>query len=80
MNKFILQGSPIDKGAYKEAEAVVIFLCKECVPGLPKLQLPEGVLATVKTFLESRADACGCQELHALTVLEQGRTHSPLIG
>lgn len=54
MNKFICTSAAFDAASYEGAEAIVIFLCKECVPGLGKIALPEAVYATAKAFWTAR--------------------------
>lgn len=73
MNKFICTSAAFDAASYEGAEAIVIFLCKECVPGLGKIALPEAVYATAKAFLDGKADACGAGELQELTILHDGK-------
>lgn len=71
MSKFICHSSGISSVAYAEAEAVVIFLCKECAPALGKLELPEAFLSLANAFITANEKFYECEEVATLTALDE---------
>lgn len=50
LNDFALYAAPVAAAAYAEADSIVIFLCKECLPSLAKLQLSETLVQAVSAY------------------------------
>ena len=46
--KIMLQSSGMNEALYEKTEAVVLFLCKECMLGIGNIGLPESVCAAVR--------------------------------
>lgn len=46
--KIVLRSGGLNETLYEKAQAVVLFLCRECVPGVGKLGLPESICAAVR--------------------------------
>ena len=48
LNQFELCSAPITAAAYEKCDSIVLFLCKECAPAVPQLELPVEVAKAVK--------------------------------
>lgn len=68
LNGFQCQATAVNGAAYDEADSIVIFLCKECVPGLGRLQLPKAVERAVSAYLQAYDDVCEAEALHTLVL------------
>lgn len=56
LNQFTMTAARVNAAAYENMDSVVLFLCKECVAGVPKLQLPEAVAKVVKAYTAAHDD------------------------
>ena len=43
LNGFQCRTAAVSNAVYEGADSIVIFLCKECIPALGRLQLPAAV-------------------------------------
>ena len=51
LNKFICTAVSNDAAVYDGADSIAVFLCKECLAGLPSLHLPELVEKTITKYV-----------------------------
>ncbi len=68
LNGFQCQPSAVSSAAYDGADSIVIFLCKECVPALTRLQLPQAVEQAISAYLACYDDVCDADALHSITL------------
>lgn len=54
-------------------DAYALFLCKECVEALGKLQLPAEIETSVKAYLEAVGDVFDPSDIHTLTAMVEGK-------
>lgn len=73
LNNITCAGSRPAANVYNEAEAIALLLCKECVAGLNKLQLPQEVEALVDLYVKAHEDIFDCEAVNNLTALVNGR-------
>lgn len=63
LNQFQVQTAAADAAIYKEADSIVLFLCKECVASLSKLALPETVEKAVTAYAAAHEDIFAVETL-----------------
>ena len=56
LNGFKIVALPVAATAYKNADGIALFLCKECAAALGKLCLPEQVQAAVEAYADKHED------------------------
>lgn len=56
LNQFTCEAAALDAAVYEGADSIVIFLCKECLAALGKLQLPEAVAKAVELYAAQHDD------------------------
>ena len=56
LNQFELCSAPITAAAYEKCDSIVLFLCKECAPAVPQLELPADVAKAVEAYLAAHDD------------------------
>lgn len=59
LNQFQVQTAAADAAIYKDADSIVLLLCKECVAGLGKLALPAAVEKAVAAYTAAHTDIFG---------------------
>jgi len=70
VNNISCQAAVIEENCYSGVDAVALFLCKECVPSLGKLNLPKNLAVTVEAYLASVGEVFEPGELRTLTAVE----------
>lgn len=73
LNQIQCVAAKIESAAYENADSIVIFLCKECVQGLGKINLPETALNAVNLYLAAHNDIFSVGELSALVLPVEGK-------
>ncbi len=73
LNNIVCESSVINTQIYSEKDAIVLFLCKECVPSIQKLQLPKNVAVTIEAYLQGAGDIFTAGEVRTLTTVEGTR-------
>ncbi len=56
LNQFQCVAAGVEAAAYKDADSIVLLLCKECVAGLDKLALPAELLKAVTNYTATHDD------------------------
>ena len=56
LNQFELCSAPITAAAYEKCDSIVLFLCKECAPAVPQLELPAEAAKAVEAYLAAHDD------------------------
>ena len=56
LNQFELCSAPVPAAAYEKCDSIVLFLCKECAPAVPQLELPAEVAKAVEAYLAAHDD------------------------
>ncbi|WP_307761535.1 hypothetical protein, partial [uncultured Phascolarctobacterium sp.] len=68
LNGFQCRTAAVSNAAYDGADSIVIFLCKECIPALGRLQLPAAVEQAVRAYLKAYDDVYEAEALHTLVL------------
>ena len=68
LNGFQCRAAAVSTAAYDGADSIVIFLCKECIPALGRLQLPAAVEQAVRAYLKAYDDVYEAEALHTLVL------------
>ena len=76
--KIVLRSGGLNETLYEKAQAVVLFLCRECVPGVGKLGLPESICAAVRYTEQQDPHFTDTGKITRL-VLEDKGTYRPVI-
>ncbi|MCD8175086.1 MAG: leucyl aminopeptidase [Phascolarctobacterium sp.] len=63
----------MNEADYRHADAIVLMLCKECVPAIEKLLLPQNIGKTVSAYLALHDDIFEPCELRSLVVDSNGK-------
>lgn len=71
VNNISCKSANITEGCYKNYDAIVLFLCKECANAIGKLKLPKNLAVTLESYLATAGDVFSVGELCSLTVVEQ---------
>lgn len=64
LNQFAISAASVAAAAYAKMDSLVLFLCKECAAGVPKLELPQDVEKAVCAYIAAHEDI---YEVGALT-------------
>ncbi len=64
---------------YTNADAVALFLCKECVAGVGKLNLPPDLETAVLAYLLKYPDFCEAGSVHSLALMSGGKLKQILL-
>lgn len=61
------------QAAYENVESLVLLLCKECVAGVDKINLPTSLQTAVKAFIAKYPDFYEVEMVHSLGVMHQDK-------
>ena len=56
LNGFEIKAGAVAPAAYQDIDGVCLFLCKECLAGLPKLELPEQMATALAAYAKRHED------------------------
>lgn len=73
LNHIICKSCSVDAKAYTDKDTLVVFLCKECVPGIARLKLPKNIEVTIEAYLHDAGDIFEVGEIRTLTTVEGTR-------
>ena len=79
LNKFICTAVANDAAVYDGADSIAVFLCKECLAGLPLLHLPELVEKTITKYVAMYDDCYGVETVRTLAVPVEDRIINVII-
>ena len=71
LNGFEIKAGAVAPAAYQDIDGVCLFLCKECLAGLPKLELPEQMATTLAAYAKRHEDMFAVGTISEL-VIPQG--------
>lgn len=73
LNQFQCVAASVEAAAYKEADSIVLFLCKECAAALGKLALPAAVEQAAAAFTAAHDDIYDVGTVSTLVMPLDGR-------
>ena len=62
-----------EAAAYENVDSIVIMLCKECAPGVAKINLPESLQAAVNAYLAKYPDFYEVEAVNTLALMHEGK-------
>ena len=62
-----------EAAAYENVDSIVIMLCKECAPGVAKIDLPESLQAAVNAYLAKYPDFYEVEAVNTLALMHEGK-------
>lgn len=72
LNQFELCSAPITAAAYEKCDSIVLFLCKECAPAVPQLELPVEAAKAVEAYLAAHDDVYDVGALTSFVLPTEG--------
>lgn len=81
LNNIVCLDSKFTEIDYAKYDCIAVMLCKECLPALANLRLPENVLKSAELYLQKNPDIYEVGVIQYLTVLQEAHLqHVLLIG
>ena len=71
LNGFEIKAGAVAPAAYQDIDGLCLFLCKECLAGLPKLELPEQMATALAAYAKRHEDMFAVGTISEL-VIPQG--------